>query len=144
MIDSWWHAFDNNTFFEDIPAQVGTLFPTGLKDLYQKLGEQPFGAHWSSTFNSASPYVTSRKYGTSQAWSTSEDGGSVIPLAGAVWDHIFGANTAWGMDTIKMDHNDEVFTGDPVSEIARGIEICIIYICIYANHTTLIAKYAPE
>ena len=62
LIDSWWHAFDNNTFFEDIPAQVGTLFPSGLRDLYQKLGEQPFGAHWSSTFNSASPYVDCRRF----------------------------------------------------------------------------------
>ena len=30
LIDSWWHAFDNNTYFEDIPAQVGTLFPSGV------------------------------------------------------------------------------------------------------------------
>ena len=58
LIDSWWHAFDNNTYFEDIPAQVGALFPAGLKALYGSMGEQPFGAHWSSTFNSGSPYVT--------------------------------------------------------------------------------------
>jgi hypothetical protein len=42
-------------YFEDIPAQVGTLFPRGLAWLYKQLGEQTFGAHWSSVFNAASP-----------------------------------------------------------------------------------------
>lgn len=100
LIDSWWHAFDNEDYFEDVPAQVGRLFPDGLKATYQKLGEQPFGAHWSSTFSAQSPYVTDEKYGNASAWSLSEDKLTVIPLASAVWDHIFGANTAWGMDTV--------------------------------------------
>eukprot|EP01049_Picozoa_sp_SAG25_P014233 SAG25_NODE_2450_length_1596_cov_4.395458_1_plen_289_part_10 len=80
LIDSWWHAFDNNTYFEDKPAQVGALFPSGLAAVYRELDEQPFGAHWSSTFNSQSPYVTSGLYGNASVWSASEDGASVIPL----------------------------------------------------------------
>jgi sucrose-6-phosphate hydrolase SacC (GH32 family) len=122
LIDSWWHAFDNNTYFEDIPFQVGRLFPDGLKSLYQQLGNQPFGAHWSSTFNSASPYVTSGLYGNDSAWAFSESKTSVTPLASPVWDHIFGANTAWGMDTIKMDHNNEVFQGDPMVNNNKSLE----------------------
>ena len=105
LIDSWWHAFDNNTYFEDTPAQVGQLFPRGLRWLYNQTGLS-FGAHWSSTFSIDSPYVNLT--GASD-WACA--GGSCIPRSAAIWRHIFGADSAWGLRTIKVDHLYEAFVG---------------------------------
>ena len=97
LIDSWWHAFDNGDYFEDVgpiaavlirsrwpsliwavsavqvPAQVGQLFPHGLAWLYKQLGEQTFGAHWSSSFSAESPYV--REFSPGGGWLPSSPNG---------------------------------------------------------------------
>jgi hypothetical protein len=73
QIDSWWHAFDNNEYFEDIPAQVGQLFPRGLAWLYKQLGEQTFGAHWGSSFSAESPYV--QEFSPGDGWLPSSPNG---------------------------------------------------------------------
>ena len=61
LIDSWWHAYNNHgdnepysLYFEDIPKQVGLIFPETLKTFQKKLGIE-FGAHWSSSFSSKTP-----------------------------------------------------------------------------------------
>lgn len=82
-------CYQLSTSTETAALLVNVVNVSGLKSLYQKLGDQPFGAHWSSTFNSASPYVTSGRYGNASAWAGSEAGTSVVPLASPVWDHIF-------------------------------------------------------
>ena len=116
LIDSWWHAFDDGEYFEDVPAQVGQLFPHGLAWLYKMLGEQSFGAHWSSTFSSASPYVANFS-----GWvSSSTANGSYVPVNQAVWDHIFASDTTWGMRTIKIDHLYEAFLGHGTPPYAGG------------------------
>ena len=57
LIDSWWYAFDDGRLFEDSPVQVGTLFPHGLRWLYNQSQGMAVGAHWSSSFSSDSPYI---------------------------------------------------------------------------------------
>jgi hypothetical protein len=116
LIDSWWHAFDNGKYFEDVPAQVGQLFPHGLAWLYKQLGEQTFGAHWSSTFSAESPYI--REF---DGWlPSSPTNGSFVPINQAVWDHIFASDTTFGMRTIKIDHLYEAFWGHGEAPYAGG------------------------
>eukprot|EP01043_Picozoa_sp_COSAG02_P053151 COSAG02_NODE_5830_length_4005_cov_12.669483_2_plen_131_part_00 len=99
-----------------MPAQVGQLFPHGLTWLYKELGEQTFGAHWSSTFGSTSPYVTNYT-----GWVPSSTlNGSYVPVNQAVWDHIFASDTTWGLRTIKIDHLYEAFIGHGKPPYAGG------------------------
>lgn len=97
LIDSWWHAYDNESYFEDVPQQVSHLFPRGLKWLANAT-DMSFSAHWSSKFGLASPY---RKI-SPESWFCSEK--ECIPTDERVWDHIFLSDQAWRLQTIKVDH----------------------------------------
>ena len=62
LIDSWWHAYDDHgnaepysLYFEDVPQQVGLIFPGTLKKLKLDTSLE-FGAHWSNSFSSKTPY----------------------------------------------------------------------------------------
>jgi len=101
-----------------VPAQVGQLFPHGLAWLYKQLGEQTFGAHWSSSFSAESPYV--REFSPGGGWLPSSPNGSFVPINQEVWDHIFASDTTWGMKTIKIDHLYEAFWGHGAPPYAGG------------------------
>jgi hypothetical protein len=137
LIDSWWHAFDDGEYFEDVPAQVGQLFPHGLAWLYKQMGEQTFGAHWSSTFSATSPYIQNFTGGggtslvaansstlaaaASPGWvPSSTANGTYVPINQAVWDHIFASDTTWGLRTIKIDHLYEAFIGHATPPYTGG------------------------
>ena len=123
LIDSWWHAYNNDQppvnepyslYFEDVPQQVGEIFPSTLRTLRQTT-KLSFGAHWSSSFSPDSPY---RKIG---AWECGRDksGAEVqcVPVAAAsdgstaAFDHIFKSDLQWGMQVLKMDHVLNVLIG---------------------------------
>ena len=97
LIDSWWHAFDRNEYWEDVPQQVAQLFPRGLQWLADTM-DASFSAHWSSMFGRDSPY---RKIAP-DSWYCSEK--VCIPTDESVWDHIFSSDRKWRLHTIKVDH----------------------------------------
>ena len=108
LLDSWWHAFDSNRFFEDTPEQVGALFPRGLRYLFNASNGMAVGVHWSSSFADDSPYINR----TGQAdWSC--HAGSCIPHSERIWDYIFGSGESWGLQTIKVDHLYESLAAQP-------------------------------
>jgi hypothetical protein len=99
LIDSWWHAFDHEEYFEDVPQQVGRLFPHSLKWLSQTTNMR-FGAHWSANFGPTSPYRSI----SPESWFCAPDNSACIPTSEAVWDHIFASDLSWKLETIKIDH----------------------------------------
>ena len=132
LIDSWWHAYNNHgdnepysLYFEDIPKQVGLIFPETLKTFQKKLGIE-FGAHWSSSFSSKTPY---RQLGGK--WVCDNDNVQCIPIpnkqnllannnnnnseTNPAFDHIFQSNNEWSMSVLKMDHVLDVVLGGDAS-----------------------------
>jgi len=103
LIDSWWHAYDAQEYFEDVPQQVSALFPNGLRWLADK-EEVSFSAHWSASFGPQSPY---RKIAP-ESWYCAVDSTGAetlcIPTDEAVFDHIFQSDQSWRLKTIKIDH----------------------------------------
>jgi hypothetical protein len=97
LIDSWWHSYDQDEYWEDVPQQVAQLFPRGLQWLSDTT-EMSFSAHWSSMFGLSSPY---RKIAPG-SWYCSEK--VCIPTDERVWDHIFSSDQKWRLQTIKVDH----------------------------------------
>lgn len=97
LIDSWWHAFDQDEYWEDVPQQVAQLFPHGLQWL-SNTTEMSFSAHWSSMFGLSSPY---RKIAP-ESWYCSQK--VCIPTDERVWDYIFSSDLKWRLQTIKVDH----------------------------------------
>ena len=117
-------------YFEDIPKQVGLIFPETLKTFQKKLGIE-FGAHWSSSFSSKTPY---RQLGGK--WVCDNDNVQCIPIANKqnllannnnnnnnnnnsetnpAFDHIFQSNNEWSMSVLKMDHVLDVALGGAAS-----------------------------
>ena len=136
LIDSWWHAYDEKghdqsptQYFEDVPAQVGYVFPSGLHALYNVTRERMFTAHWSSQFAGNSPYATIDPANwicsdpasvptlehspRSQGFSYVQQ---CIPISSKVWNHIFQADAGWGLRTIKIDHVFELFVGSDAGQ----------------------------
>ena len=118
LIDSWWHAYDREghaqsptRFFEDVPDQVGSIFPSGLSSLYKSTRGRTYGAHWSSQFSDDSPYATIDP----ASWVCSSPSAArprqCVPTSSRVWEHIFKADSSWGLRTIKIDHVFELFIG---------------------------------
>ena len=95
-------------YFEDVPQQVGEIFPSTLRTLRQTT-KLSFGAHWSSSFSPDSPY---RKIGAWACGSETKSGAEVqcVPVAAtsdgstAAFDHISKSDNRWSMQVLKMDH----------------------------------------
>ena len=132
LIDSWWHAYNNHRppvnmpyshYFEDVPEQVGEIFPHTLRKLHDSTGFL-FGAHWSSSFSPDSPY---RSIGAWECGNNTE-GAEVqcIPVANVLgesttaFDYIFKSDLRWGMKVLKMDHVLNIILGDKAASKTCG------------------------
>ena len=127
LIDSYWHAYDNppSAHFEDVPAQVGSVFPHSLRWLRDKT-TMDFGAHWSSSFSQWSPHAADDP----EHWVCGAEADErtprarlvgkldeverprqCVPTSPAVFDGIFASDAEWGLRTIKVDHMLNLLVG---------------------------------
>lgn len=104
MLDSWWYGegiFNGVWEWEDDPVllqKANSFDPaTGVRAVAQAFGPNvDFWAH-NGEWVKSSPYIQNASYDFAPQ--------STMPQGDALWNHLFGSNTAaWNLKTIKQDH----------------------------------------
>ena len=126
LIDSYWYGetrYHGNWLWEGGPWLTTSQLPTypqrfahGLEWMHDRLGGMRFAAH-SGHWARNTPYANASdpRFINDSIWARSGGGEPQYPLDRKLWDHLFTANKAWGLDLIKQDHISEnaIMPDDP-------------------------------
>ena len=169
LLDSWWYGEGWNggaSLWEDVPQCTGNdsslaprafpadTFPNGgLKSFRSAVGENKTMWVHNGLWTGSSPYRDQYSFAADEPMGP--------PQGDGLWQHLFSANKAWGLSTIKQDHirqqvgaTASAYTNVTVLKSwmagmgkgASANDIGVLYCCaepnIHMNGVTVDAAYA--